>query len=167
MSLVPGDWMLHIWHNPDHGIPLKDATRDSKTDSYLTSLDDCQPSAGDVTRERDPEEGFMQNFTHLAPCWVFNATPKKVGEPLWTNHLTDTIPPEGWGLYIEEGFRISWFFIAALGIYVIGSLAFAIVWLAKYKVDGAQAGFSAFGVSSWLVTLLSIIVTVWITSAKD
>ena len=90
--------------------------------------------------------------------YVFLRTPKKVGEQLLPD---DENPPEGWGFYFEEGFRVHHFFILVLFIYCLASLAFGLYWSVKFGAVGPQSGAEAFAVSSWMIALVSLITTVW------
>lgn len=91
--------------------------------------------------------------------YVFLRTPKKVGEQLLPD---DENPPEGWGLYFEEGFRIHHFFVILLLFYVLASLAFGLYWCIKYGAVGPHSGVEAFAVSSWMIALMSLVTTVWL-----
>lgn len=89
--------------------------------------------------------------------YVLLRTPKKLGEKLLPN---DVNPPEGWGMYFEEGLRMSRLFMFILFLYLSGTLVFGIVWYREFGMAGPQSGFGAFGVSSWMVGLMSIITMV-------
>ena len=90
--------------------------------------------------------------------YVFLRTPKKLGEQLLPN---DEDPPEAWGLYFEEGFRIHHAFIAILFVYCLASLAFGVYWCVEYGLVGPHSGAGAFGISSWMIGLVSLVTTVW------
>ncbi|KAL8664206.1 MAG: hypothetical protein Q9202_003284 [Teloschistes flavicans] len=90
--------------------------------------------------------------------YVFLRTPKKLGDQLVAD---DEDPPEAWGLYFEEGFAIHHFLLVVLFIYILATIAFGIYWCTKYGLVGPHTGASAFGVSSWMIGLISLVVTVW------
>ena len=90
--------------------------------------------------------------------YVFLRTPKKIGEQLLSD---DENPPEAWGLYFEEGFRVHHAFIVILFFYCLASLAFGIYWCVEYGLVGPHSGAGAFGVSSWMIGLISLVTTVW------
>ena len=90
--------------------------------------------------------------------YIFLRTPKKLGEKLLSD---DVNPPEGWGMHIEEGLKVGRLFMLILLLYLSGTLVFGIFWYREFGMAGPQSGFGAFGVSSWMVSLISIITTVW------
>ncbi|KAI4249407.1 MAG: hypothetical protein LQ352_005662 [Teloschistes flavicans] len=90
--------------------------------------------------------------------YVFLRTPKKLGDQLIAD---DEDPPEAWGLYFEEGFAIHHFLIVVLFIYILATIAFGIYWCTNYGLVGPHTGAGAFGVSSWMIGLISLVVTVW------
>ena len=96
---------------------------------------------------------------HKSSSYVFLRTPKKLGGELLPS---DVDPPEGWGMYFEEGLRMSRLFTFILFLYLSGSLVFGIVWYREFGMVGPQSGLGAFTVSSWMVGLMSIITTVWL-----
>jgi hypothetical protein len=57
-------------------------------------------------------------FSH----WAFDSTPKKVGDRFeLSGRQSEMDPLKGWGIYVEEGFKISWeasliFFLISLGV---------------------------------------------------
>jgi hypothetical protein len=74
-----------------------------------------------------PASGGQQKNVCI-PHWAFDSTPKKVNRKF---ELLEThrAPLKGWGIYVEEGFKISWeisvfFLVAALcAIGIAGGLA--------------------------------------------
>ena len=96
--------------------------------------------------------------TNFRSAYVFLRTPKKLGDKL---HPDDVDPPEGWGIYLEEGFRVHHLLIVMLFVYVLSSLAFGIFWYRKYGMMSPQSGLEAFGVSSWMISLMTMLMTVW------
>ena len=102
-----------------------------------------------------PSSSKQQDFRS---SYVFLRTPKKLGEQLLPD---DEDPPEAWGLYFEEGFRIHHFFIVVLFFYVLASLAFGLYWCIRYGLVGPHSGVEAFGISSWMITLVGLVTTVW------
>lgn len=90
--------------------------------------------------------------------YVLLRTPKKLGEQLLPD---DEDPPEAWGLYFEEGFRVHHFLIVLLFLYILASLAFSVYWCVEYGLVGPDSGASAFGVASWMIAAVSLVVTVW------
>ena len=89
--------------------------------------------------------------------YVFLRTPKKLGEKLLPN---DVNPPEGWGMYFEEGLRVSRLYMFILLLYLLGTLVFGIIWYREFGMAGPQSGFGAFGISGWMVGLISFITMV-------
>lgn len=194
--LVGHMYLLHLWQNPSHSDlqtyserppsaiaklirltrflrNLVGIFRDSKTDNRrgtdpsTTSVYETQGNV-ELTATSRPES--LTGNVATAPdqevdrsSYVFLRTPKKVGEQLIAE---DENPPEAWGLYIEEGFRVHHLFLVILFVYTLASLAFAIYWCAKYGLVGPRTGSGAFGVSSWMIGLISLIATVWFKWAE-
>ena len=115
---------------------------------------DIAPATADIEMANSIREAEDKSSSY-----VFLRTPKKLGEKLLPN---DVDPPQGWGLYFEEGLRISRLFMFILLLYLGGSLVFGIVWYREFGMVGPQSGLGAFGVSSWMVGLVSIITMVWL-----
>lgn len=158
--LVGADWMLHMWHYPDHGIPINDASRDETSDTFLRDLHNTtQPY-----ERTDQENRSAKESDYLLQHFIFSATPKKAGAQLWKCKLSEPLPPDGWGLFIEEGPHVSWYFIAALVIYILASLTFAAVWAAKY--DTAES-LNPFDIATWMLGLLTLVVSCWFAAMKD
>lgn len=95
--------------------------------------------------------------------YVLLRTPKQLGEKLLPN---DVNLPERWGMYFEEGLRMSRLFMFVLFLYLLATLVFGIAWYRKFGMAGPQSGLGAFGVSSWMVGLMSIITVVWFKWAE-
>ncbi|KAL8692040.1 MAG: hypothetical protein Q9218_002849 [Villophora microphyllina] len=125
----------------------------------------------DSQAQRDLEltttNGLEDQPTHMAAAadkhgnassYVLLLTPKKLGDQLIAD---DEDPPEAWGLYFEEGFAVHHFFVVILFVYILATFAFAIYWCTKYGLVGPHTGAGAFGVSSWMIGLISLVVTVW------
>ena len=51
--------------------------------------------------------------------------------------------------------------ILILFIYILASLAFGIYWCIKYGLVGPKSGAAAFGISSWMIALISLVTAVW------
>ena len=135
-SSSPGSQESHPGNPQQQEVALTSSTKSFPT------LPHCSPPV---------EEGPRSSY-------VFLRTPRKRGEQLQPD---DADPPEAWGLYFEEGFRVHHFFILLLFIYILASLAFAIYWCVNFGFIGPKTGSGAFGVSSWMITLVSLLTTVW------
>ncbi|KAL8790249.1 MAG: hypothetical protein Q9195_006472 [Heterodermia aff. obscurata] len=130
------DWPLHI----------------QQQSLETTSSNEPSPTSGQSSPPSEQENQGPRS------SYVFLRTPRKLGEQLQPD---DEDPPEAWGLYFEEGFRVHHFFILLLFIYILASLAFAIYWCANFGFTGPKTGSGAFAVSSWMIALFSLVTTVW------
>ncbi|CAG8971983.1 hypothetical protein HYALB_00003321 [Hymenoscyphus albidus] len=119
--------------------------------------------ADQVSHNHDVYEEDSQDAANYNA--VFISTPKKLGSKSTISQSSSPFP-EGWGLYLEEGFHVSWYFFAILGIYLFASLACAIAWNIEYK-SGPQAGLGSFGVASWMAVLFALSGTTWFAAFKD
>ena len=164
---------MHLWQNPSHTDLQTYQSRRGKIRRLLgylrpshtvTSPSPGPPESQDI--ELTSNNKPVPTSTHCSPSseegrrssYVFLRTPRIVGEQL----LPDDIdPPEAWGLYFEQGFRVHHFFILVLFIYILASLAFAIYWCVNFGFIGPKTGSGAFGVSSWMIALVSLVTTVW------
>ncbi|KAL8700081.1 MAG: hypothetical protein Q9201_005644 [Fulgogasparrea decipioides] len=185
--LVGQTYLMHLWQNPSHSDLQTYTTRQQSIVARLLRrlnfIKKCivmfrnikigntsGGNAGDEF-ERDMELNAtnrpesMNNGTANPPIkqenrssYVFLRTPKLLGDQLIAD---DEDPPEAWGLYFEEGFKVHQFFVVVLFIYTLASLVFAIYWCARYGLVGPRTGSGAFAVSSWMTGLISLVVTVW------
>ena len=112
-----------------------------------------QPSS--LARSNASPPSIQRDFRS---SYVFLRTPKKLGEQLLPD---DENPPEAWGLYFEEGFRIHHAFILILFFYCLASLAFGVYWCVEYGPVGPQSGAEAFSISAWMIGFVSLVTTVW------
>ncbi len=103
-----------------------------------------------TTHYNSPADVELQATESRRDFYVFLHTPKKLGEQLTPD---DRDPPQGWGIYFEEGFYIPPFFVLVLCVCVLGILTFGIFWYHKF-------GLAAFGVLGWVVGILSLFITV-------
>ena len=108
------------------------------------------PSANRYDETADVELQATKPLQDSRSSYVFLRTPKKLGEQLTPDNRD---PPEGWGIYFEEGFRVPPFFVVVYCVCVFGSLALATSWYRKY-------GLAAFGALGWVVGLLSLVAMV-------
>lgn len=154
--LVSSRWLLHRWHHPDHFIPVKDHER-----RYLDNL-----WLHWIQRRTMPLDGEVGNEDQLAPYYVFSAVPKKRGDPLRLHSSTISRHPTGWGLLVEEGFRISWAFIALFVLWIIFGLVFSIIWMAKHGGINA-GGWNVWSISAYFTGVAALVSTVWIARAKE
>ena len=156
---VPSSWMLHLWNYPDHTVVLGESTPMISSLFSRTSPRDT-PQAADPERQNERRDSIGPSRAA-----VLTTTPKQLGSGL-------TVPcagnefPKLWGLYCEEGFRVSWIFFAILLVYLSASLAFAVAWYVEHGT-GPQAGLGSFGVASWMVSLLALSITAWFAAVKD
>lgn len=172
-SPIPSSWMLHLWNNPTHTAENKLEGQTNDQSNLLLALlapvlkifklrNESAQADQEAHNSESDEEDFQDAPNHKV---VFASTPKKLGRKL-------TIPrqfsqfPSGWGLYLEEGFKLSWLFMAILFIYLFASLAFGIAWAVVHE-SGPEGGLDPFGVSSWMVALLALSVTTWFAAVKD
>jgi len=94
------------------------------------------------------------------PYWVFNSTPRKVGAGLEPSTPLPS-PPWGWGLYVDEGFRISWSAIVSLIVLALGGIFLAIGLSSKYH------SLQHLATASIVLSLVPFGATLWITARKD
>jgi hypothetical protein len=99
---------------------------------------------------------------HSRSRFIFRNTPKKLNGELQPCYDDDADPPEGWGLRFEEGFSIPPILFVALLLYVCVGFGFGLGFLIKYWRKEAQAGFSAFSLSSYGVSVFTLAVTVMV-----
>ena len=126
----------------------------------------CTNSRNNTSISPEPHTSSSVQPNVSPPCikqdfrssYVFLRTPKKSGKQLLTD---DENPPEAWGLYFEEGFRIHHAFIVILFFYCLASLAFGVYWCVEYGLVGPQSGAEAFAVSAWMIGFVSLVTTVW------
>ncbi len=112
-------------------------------DEYLYESCDLVPPVG--------EEFITHWFQHPEEAWdllyAYSRFPKKLKCELELH----CAPRVGWGLQIVDGWMISRLWLLGLSLFVCGSLAFAISWtLLEHDIQGA------FGVSAYIVTLLTL-----------
>jgi hypothetical protein len=152
--------MLHLWNYPDHTVDLDEST------PMIGSIF-RRPSQRDSPQADDSENQNAMRDDSIGPIHtaVLTATPKKLGSRLTAPRVGDEFP-RVWGLYCEEGFRVSWIFFAILFVYLFASLAFAVAWYREHGT-GPQAGLGSFGVASWMVGLLALSITTWFAAVKD
>ena len=112
----------------------------------------------DSSHNRVPENPEVQR-EDKSSSYIFLRTPQKLGEKLMPNEEN---PPEGFGMYFEESLKVGRLFMFVLFLYLSGTLVFGVVWYREFGMAGPQSGLGAFGVSSWMVSLISIITTVWL-----
>ena len=159
-SMVPGN-SFSRWRSgaeegtQRHNLGNAEETRGNTISSPVAAVgvDIEMANSGHEAVLRNPET----QAESISSSYTFLRTPKKLGEKLLPN---DVDPPEGWGMYFEEGLKVSRLFMFILFLYLSGTLVFAIVWYRAFGMAGPQSGFGAFGVSSWMVGLMSIITTV-------
>lgn len=135
--------------DPVSDIP--DSLQDRSSAAAGSNGEARQDHHGSSTNRHDETADIeLQATEPPRDCYVFLHTPKKLGEKLTPD---DRDPPEGWGIYFEEGFCIPPFFVVMYCVCLLGSLALAIFWYHTY-------GLAAFGVLGWVVGLLSLFATV-------
>lgn len=171
---VSASWMLHLWNYPDHVAAMANTQRSTtivaKTLARLglqgrfCSINDAGNDVQNIDNgeDRDNDETVPPI---LAPgrAAVLETTPKKLGDKL---AASIPISPPGWGLYFEEGFRISWALLGFLAVYLFASLTFGVAWYVEHG-SSPVAGLGSFGVSSWMVGLFSLILTIWFAMTQD
>jgi hypothetical protein len=124
---------------------------------------DSQPQQDDQMNTL--ENGNAHNNTqatiqteNFPSSYVFLRTPKKLGDKLQPDGEE---PPEGWGIYLEESFRVHHLLVLVLLVYGMASLAFGAYWYRKYGMVGPQSGLGSFVVSSWMISLATLFWSVW------
>jgi hypothetical protein len=107
------------------------------------------------------QEGGGPQKEVCLPHWTFDSTPKKVGNRFeLLEHQAELGPLKGWGIYVEEGFKISWeasliFFLISLGfIGLAGGLA-------KHNHNLAYLG-----VAGLPLPILGYFLTIYITARR-
>jgi hypothetical protein len=169
-SPIPCSWMLHLWNHPDHTANFDDHDNQGSSPSQARDIFFRWARSRNSESTVDPEVQSAETeesdtSRRPGPTAIFTATPKKLGPKITVpRHATEY--PQCWGLYCEEGFRISWIFFAILFVYLFASLAFAVAWYVEHKA-GPQAGLGSFGVASWMVGLLALGITTWFAAVKD
>ncbi|KAF5853238.1 hypothetical protein GGP41_001822 [Bipolaris sorokiniana] len=96
---------------------------------------------------------------HEDETWVLNQLPKRTAGEL---QAYVGKPAEGWGIYYKEGIDFDMIIGAVFAVFLFGSLLFGILWTVLKK--DIQ---SAFGVSAYVVTAISVFVTWVATRAKN
>ena len=91
----------------------------------------------DIAMAKSGHEVVLRNpeiqAENISCSYILLRTPKKLGEKLLPN---DVDPPEGWGMYFEEGLKVSRLFMFILFLYLSGTLVFAIVWCRAFGMAG-------------------------------
>jgi len=138
------DWMLHLWNNPGH----------IAKPNHGTQKDDLE-----VQNEEHHRKGVPTKAA------ILKAAPKRLGRGIPTQYSGSELL-DCWGIYCEEGFRLSWLFFALMAMYLFATLAFSTVWYVEHRT-GPLAGFGSFGVAGWMVGMLGLIITTWFAAVKD
>ena len=191
IPLVGHAHLIHLWQNPSHTDSetyrsrnvdilsiLLGLFRQERHENQTNTLENNADSSHIIRAgfQQDIELASMngstvrvnkmfsaseiQNSIDPGPrsSFVFLRMPKKTGERLLAEN---NAPPEGWGLYFEEGFQVHQFFLLILFIYILASLSFGLYWSIEYRLVAPNAGSGAWSVSSWMMGLMRLIVTVW------
>ena len=122
-----------------------DMPPETRRDEYLYESCDLIPPVG---------EAFMTHwFYHPEEAWelpwAYSLFPKRRKGELEVN--LNHAPRVGWGIHIVEGWLSSRLWLLSLGLFLCGSLAFAICWTTlEHDIQGA------FGVSAYVVALLTL-----------
>lgn len=171
-SPIPPSWMLHLWNNPTHTAENTSAQQTTSQPNFLALLgsilmifklrDVSQESDQEANNNEGDEEDFRDSPNHKA---VFTSTPKKLGSKLTIPRQFEEFP-NGWGLYLEEGFHPSRILIAILVVYLFATLAFDVAWNIEHQ-SGPQAGLGSFGVASWMVAGFALCISMWFAGVND
>ncbi|KAI4137171.1 MAG: hypothetical protein L6R39_007436, partial [Caloplaca ligustica] len=186
LPLVGSTYLMHMWQNPSHSDPesykpglLDIVRRKLRRAIYIGRVvctsppEDTHSTSSSIEAHRDielgstngPDSQCSRNATNSQEsrgsrsCYVLLRTPKKIGERL---EADDDDPPEAWGLYFEEGFGIHHFWLIVLFLYIMATMGFAIYWCERYGFVGPHSGVAAFEVASWMIALVSLLLTVWL-----
>ena len=146
-ALVPAKQIIHSQATGDIELACANSRNNTAISPEPHTSSSVQPNVSPPCMKQD----FRSSY-------VFLRTPKKRGEQLLPD---DENPPEAWGLYFEEGFRIHHAFIVMLFFYCLASLAFGVYWCVEYGLVGPQSGAEAFSISAWMIGLVSLVTTVW------
>ncbi|KAL8764835.1 MAG: hypothetical protein Q9194_006816 [Teloschistes cf. exilis] len=182
---------MHLWQNPSHSDEQTSDSRPQSVmgrilcrmrlfKNYLVAYCKNEPDDPAVNLTVNNEQVDLQRDVEMTSTngtgitsdntptgshqcgdqssYVYLRTPKKLGDKLIPD---DEDPPEAWGLYFEEGFAVHHFLVIILFIYILATKAFGAYWCTKHGLVGPRTGAGAFGISSWIIGLISLIVTVW------
>ncbi|KAL9002545.1 MAG: hypothetical protein Q9188_004524 [Gyalolechia gomerana] len=184
IPLVGHTYLMHLWQHPSHcDRQTYNSHRQTSIARLFRQLGFCRggfgtsgmpdgdPDAPGNASRHDTELAGMNSSTSNGnraldgrdspgprSSYVLLRIPKKLGEQLTAS---DEDPPEAWGLYFEEGFGVHHFLLIILMMYAMASLGFAIYWCERYGLVGPNSGSGAFAVASWMVSFITLIVTVW------
>ncbi|KAI4200158.1 MAG: hypothetical protein LQ350_004119 [Teloschistes chrysophthalmus] len=191
IPLVGHAYLMHLWQNPSHSDEQTYNNRPQSMISrllhrtrlfknYLAAYWKNEPDDPAVNRTVNDGQIELQQDVEMTrtngpgdptanttavsdnhgnrSSYVYLRTPKKLGDKLIPD---DEDPPEAWGLYFEEGFAVHHFLVVILFIYILATIAFGAYWCTKYGLVGPRTGAGAFGISSWMIGLISLVVTVW------
>jgi hypothetical protein len=117
------------------------------------------PYTSDAHVPEDESNDVREVDLEPSQYWVFHSTPKKLkGKLVWPPNCL--VPPPGWGICIEEKFRVTWCVFVSLSVIPIISLCFAVGWWAHH-------GPTMFGVVSATFGAFSFTFVLWVAIMKD
>ncbi|KAL8835312.1 MAG: hypothetical protein Q9170_003367 [Blastenia crenularia] len=175
IPLVGHTYLMHLWQNPSHcdrntynsqrpiistrwirWLVIRKAIPNSSPDDF-NDASRCDTELADMSlTSRNNRAVNRRDSLGPRSSYVLLRIPKKLGEQLTAS---DEDPPEAWGLYFEEGFGVHHFLLIVLLVYAAASIGFAIYWCEMY--GGPNTGSGAFAVASWMVSFMSLVITVW------
>ncbi|CAO2657319.1 Nn.00g034450.m01.CDS01 [Neocucurbitaria sp. VM-36] len=148
--------------NPTAPTPCECIPPPPKVEPSPTAEYRCIPGPP-ATSPPIPPEYLSSLFTcpsdvHKDDTWILDQLPKRT-----CGELQGKIgqPAEGWGIYYQEGWDRDMITLLVFLIFLLASLLFGILWSRfEFDVQGA------FGVSAYMVTASSILVTLIATRAE-
>jgi hypothetical protein len=94
------------------------------------------------------------------PHWTFDSTPKRV-ERRFALLESHTEPLKGWGVHIEEGFKISWEMSLFFLLVAFGAVGLAV------GLEASNENLAYLGVAGLPLPVLGYILTIYLTAGKD
>jgi hypothetical protein len=161
LPLVGQEHLLHIWRNPHHadrvayGDWQKNASRWQRYNEWIRQLPTKKDRTSDLELQEQPRRS----------AYIFVKIPKKKGDQLVPNYGDQA--PQGWGIMLEEGFKVHRLLIVVLFFYFVNSVA-AMIWVSrKYGMGFPNTLSGLMGVLSWFISFFSLLLTVWFKWAEN
>jgi hypothetical protein len=157
---VGEEHLQHLWRNPHHADRIvyedwqRKANRLQRYSEWIRHLPTPKDLIPDLELQEQPRRS----------AYVFVKIPKKMGDQLDPDYGDQK--PQGWGIMLEEGFKIHRLLVVILFFYLITSMA-VIIWIfRKYGVTGPTTEAALFWVLAWF-TSFSLLLTVWFKWAES
>jgi hypothetical protein len=143
------DWVLK-WGTRTGAIDIDDEPLNTRTD---------HPAYGAADINHDKGE-HKEN-----PTYILENLPRRTGAKLQLG--APGTSRTAWGVLFQEGFHIHRGLFALLMFYTIWSLAIGAWLLSTYGLNLASSGVPATGLCTWLLSFISLTLTVWFKWAEN